>query len=176
MIEIDIESLYDGENILEFEAEDLQTVDFGTLQVVQTNSLQLTVTARGSYLYVTGANPIDLKFDCDRCAEEFGRRYRVELEYVFHLGDLGEGDTADVEVLDENEKKINFDPYYQESVQIAVPFLQLCSQKCKGLCAKCGTNLNEDGCDCSKSKPIDPRWEKLAEIARKMKEEEEKQK
>ncbi len=38
----------------------------------------------------------------------------------------------------------------------------LCS-KCKGLCPKCGINLNEDQCDCE-SEYVDPRFEKLKEL------------
>ena len=32
----------------------------------------------------------------------------------------------------------------------------LCSEDCKGLCSKCGKDLNEGDCDCPK-KEIDPR-------------------
>ena len=43
----------------------------------------------------------------------------------------------------------------------------LCSEDCKGLCPHCGTNLNDESCDCDKD-IIDPRWEKLAEIMKNM--------
>ena len=43
----------------------------------------------------------------------------------------------------------------------------LCSEDCRGLCMRCGINLNEQSCDCDKDN-IDPRWEKLAEIMKNM--------
>ncbi len=39
----------------------------------------------------------------------------------------------------------------------------LCSEDCKGLCPKCGKNLNEGSCDCADD-DIDPRWASLREI------------
>ena len=175
MIGIDIENLYEGENVLEFDSEDLKSIDFKDLKVERVNSLQLNISARNRYLYVTGTNNIKLKFDCDRCAEESTLDYKVELEYVFFVGDIGKGDTADVIIIDEDAKKIDLDPYYLESVQLAIPFIQLCDENCKGICVKCGANLNEIECACSKEKPIDSRWEKLADIARKMKDDEQQE-
>ena len=168
MIEIDIENLYEGENVIEYDSKDLESIDFKSLRVEKVNPLQLNVSARNRYLYITGTNDIRLKFDCDRCAEEVSRDYKVELEYVFFVGDMGKGDTADVIVIDEDAKKINLDSYYLESVQLAIPFIQLCDEDCKGICVKCGANLNEGECNCSKEKPIDSRWEQLVEIAKKM--------
>lgn len=39
----------------------------------------------------------------------------------------------------------------------------LCSEDCKGLCTKCGADLNLGECGCDND-DIDPRWAKLAEI------------
>lgn len=39
----------------------------------------------------------------------------------------------------------------------------LCKEDCKGLCPKCGRDLNIEECDCSDD-DIDPRWAALAEI------------
>lgn len=39
----------------------------------------------------------------------------------------------------------------------------LCKEDCKGLCPKCGQDLNLGECECS-DEEIDPRWAALAEI------------
>ena len=39
----------------------------------------------------------------------------------------------------------------------------LCSEDCKGLCPKCGKNLNEGDCGCDR-RVIDPRLAKLQEL------------
>lgn len=40
----------------------------------------------------------------------------------------------------------------------------LCKEDCKGLCPKCGQDLNISDCNCDKEEEIDPRWAALAEI------------
>ena len=44
--------------------------------------------------------------------------------------------------------------------ELDFPTKHLCKEDCKGLCPKCGKNLNLGDCDCRK-KDIDPRLEKL---------------
>ena len=46
---------------------------------------------------------------------------------------------------------------------LAVPMKKLCSEDCKGLCPKCGKNLNDGTCDCHEEK-MDPRWEPLQKL------------
>ena len=36
-------------------------------------------------------------------------------------------------------------------------YKDLCKEDCKGLCPKCGCDLNEKECSCT-TKEIDPRW------------------
>jgi len=43
----------------------------------------------------------------------------------------------------------------------------LCKEDCKGLCQKCGTDLNEGSCGCD-TEEIDPRWADLQKIMRNM--------
>ncbi len=47
---------------------------------------------------------------------------------------------------------------------IAIPMKPLCREDCVGLCPTCGCNLNNGPCNCP-SKPVDPRWSKLSELA-----------
>jgi len=44
---------------------------------------------------------------------------------------------------------------------------KLCKEDCKGLCPRCGKNLNEDNCICTE-KEIDPRWEPLEKLRNKL--------
>ena len=48
----------------------------------------------------------------------------------------------------------------REQVLLALPIRTICSEECKGLCPKCGGNLNTGSCDCADSVE-DPRWESL---------------
>jgi uncharacterized protein len=47
-------------------------------------------------------------------------------------------------------EKINLKDTIQEQVVMEFPLRALCKQDCKGLCPKCGADLNEDLCDCDR--------------------------
>ncbi|MBQ9986021.1 MAG: DUF177 domain-containing protein [Oscillospiraceae bacterium] len=98
---------------------------------------------------------------CDRCAKEFSRLVSVPFEacVVDHLDNEDEeddfivcdGDELDIEELAVSMFILGFDSK------------NLCSEDCKGLCQKCGANLNEQACSC-KEESIDPRLEILAQL------------
>jgi uncharacterized protein len=52
----------------------------------------------------------------------------------------------------------------RQNALLAIPMKPLCREDCAGLCQKCGQDLNEGQCDCTKPE-IDPRWSKLADLA-----------
>lgn len=51
---------------------------------------------------------------------------------------------------------IEFRDVLQEQVIMAIPMQPLCRADCQGLCARCGTNLNDGPCDCT-GEDVDPR-------------------
>jgi uncharacterized protein len=82
---------------------------------------------------------------CSDQRPETDRRVRDDEEYVyFHGSDL----RVDV-----------FEPVRQ-SVLLEVPLMPLCEEDCKGLCPRCGANLNETACRCAPPE-TDSRWEGL---------------
>ncbi|MGH7769034.1 MAG: YceD family protein, partial [Candidatus Binatia bacterium] len=54
------------------------------------------------------------------------------------------------------EEEIQLTPLVREQVLLALPTRPLCDENCRGLCPKCGVDLNENSCRCSSSKG-DPR-------------------
>ena len=59
--------------------------------------------------------------------------------------------------------EIDFRDVIQEQVIMAIPMQPLCREDCRGLCARCGANLNEGPCSCS-ANGIDPRLAILKNI------------
>ena len=51
----------------------------------------------------------------------------------------------------------------REQVLLAVPLKTVCQVDCKGLCPRCGQNLNEGSCTC-RSEQEDPRWYALRDL------------
>jgi uncharacterized protein len=56
----------------------------------------------------------------------------------------------------------------REQVLLAVPLKVVCSEDCKGLCPRCGQNLNQGACACSEP-GADERWTALKDLKDKLK-------
>ena len=112
-------------------------------------------------LVMTGSLHTTIHGVCDRCATDFDKYVEFPLdvvlvtelsneenedEWVFPL----EGDSADLEDIVRTVFVLNFDSKL------------LCKDDCKGLCCKCGTNLNHGPCNCQKE--LDPRFAALRQL------------
>ncbi|MDY0039943.1 MAG: DUF177 domain-containing protein, partial [Desulforhabdus sp.] len=53
-------------------------------------------------------------------------------------------------------ENIEIDQLIAEQIFLALPYKILCSETCKGLCVRCGANLNEEVCGCDRSTKESP--------------------
>jgi len=77
-----------------------------------------------------------------------------------------DNEKEDVVFIHPDTDKIDLDEYIRDYAVLAVPMKNLCSEDCKGLCSKCGKNLNEGTCNCNEEN-IDPRWESIQKLKTK---------
>jgi uncharacterized protein len=105
------------------------------------------------------------RFSCDRCVEEFERPLaaRINMLYVYDGDKTVERDTDEVHVIAPDTVIIDLTEDVRQMVELSVPLKLLCKEECKGLCPRCGTNLNRGSCAC-KDDAVDPRWEGLANL------------
>ena len=98
---------------------------------------------------------------CDRCGESTRRDWSRDFSHVLvrELGDEQDDDTY-VVVSDE---RLDLEELLREDILLELPSKYLCSPDCKGLCPKCGKNLNEGDCGCE-AEEIDPRLEVLKSL------------
>jgi DUF177 domain-containing protein len=78
----------------------------------------------------------------------------------------GEAASLVLETVDEEPysgKTIDVGPALREQILLAIPSAPLCDEACKGLCPRCGKDLNAGECGCEKS-TLDPRWAALKGI------------
>lgn len=107
-----------------------------------------------------------IEMECGRCLEPAA--YPVKTELVYTLvpseGRVGEEDPSrsdeDLNFGYFSNDVIELDPLVVEQVVLRVPIKPLCSDLCKGLCPRCGTNLNTGSCAC-RSETLDPRFSAL---------------
>lgn len=69
----------------------------------------------------------------------------------------------DVDVYPYDDDEIDLEPLLREQLILAVPYVPLCAEDCKGLCSRCGADLNKTPCDCD-THVVDPRLASLKDI------------
>ncbi|HJQ83417.1 MAG TPA: DUF177 domain-containing protein [Candidatus Binatia bacterium] len=106
---------------------------------------------------------------CARCLEEYP--FALDHPFVFVLTPRaaavgGARLSADDLALSFYEgEEIDLTPLVHEQVILALPTRPLCDEHCRGLCPRCGTNLNVASCDCPAAMP-DARLAALHALAR----------
>ena len=144
---------------------DLSDLCFGTCNPVS-EPVQADGVVRNTagVMVMTGTIATRIHGVCDRCASDFTQDVEIPIdvvlvtelsneenedEWVFPL----EGDSADLEDIVRTVFVLNMDSKL------------LCKPDCKGLCCRCGTNLNDGPCSCQKE--LDPRFAALKQLLEK---------
>ena len=97
---------------------------------------------------------------CDRCGTYTSESHSVTIEKSLATSlERQESDT----IIVVPDMRLDVDELVYSEVILNLPSKHLCKSDCRGLCQKCGKNLNEGDCDCEKSEP-DPRFDKLREL------------
>lgn len=116
----------------------------------------------------------EFEIACARCLEPVHRKLENQFDLLFRP--LGIDQTSSERAISAAETEIG---YYQESglvledvlreqVLLSLPARTLCREDCKGLCPRCGRDLNSEPCACD-SAPADQRWSALSELASRIK-------
>lgn len=127
----------------------------------------------GGTYYFHGEVKTTLDASCHRCLEPV--RYPLSGEFdvvVRRRGQVDEGDadaSGEFIMLAVGENEVSFDELINESVVVNIPMLIVCRDDCRGLCPRCGTNLNNESCSCDVES--DTRWDALRRLGSKNAEE-----
>jgi len=92
---------------------------------------------------------------CSRCLRVFYQEVATNFTELFSFHPAAD---EDIHLLVDNE--VDFNPYIEEAVNLALNPQPLCHEDCRGLCPQCGADLNETTCTCTQTR-TDPRLEIL---------------
>lgn len=107
-------------------------------------------------------------FECDRCGVEFSSFLQNNFQMVYLFGDSPEGNDSDnIVYLPLDKDRIHLNKELRDYAILSVPMKKLCKEDCKGLCYRCGKNLNYGSCRC-KAAEKDVRWQPLLELKNKV--------
>lgn len=103
---------------------------------------------------------------CDRCLKKLQKDVEsfVCCYFIKDLGNLEDYDDAMTEYFELKADGIDLSDIIISQVISDTNNKHLCSENCKGLCPKCGKDLNKGPCDCEQEREIDPRFEGLLNL------------
>jgi uncharacterized protein len=106
---------------------------------------------------------------CARCLDPVRHQLGGDFDLLFRpLGaDAGPPERSlgapDTEIGYYQEDGLVLEDVLREQVLLSLPARTLCRNDCKGLCPRCGRNLNTESCTCDEP-PADPRWSALSDL------------
>lgn len=118
-------------------------------------------SAGNGRFYFSGRLSGTVELECRKCLTEVTRDVSEDAHFLFApADDPTTEDDPDVFAYDPGAHQLDVRPAVREEWLLAVPAFVDCREDCKGLCLKCGANLNDGACECE---PVttDARWEPL---------------
>jgi uncharacterized protein len=126
------------------------------------------VSRKGEQVRLRGRIKAEVEVLCDRCLAATREPLEVEFEasYIPREAAAERGDNVelladDLEFAAYEGDAVDVDELVREQILLALPTRLLCREDCRGLCQKCGADLNAGECSCEQGE-IDPRWSALA--------------
>lgn len=139
---------------------DFSEYEFGGVYPFKTPvALKGEITNKAGIVSLCANADLTLTAVCDRCADDFSRRFSVPIEHIL-VSKLNNEDDDNFIVVE--NLKLDIERLTLEDIYLYLPSKLLCKDSCKGVCQACGANLNKTSCNCKK--PIDPRFEALLDM------------
>ena len=143
----------------------------GEYELTDSQPVKLHFTNTGDRtLTVEGSAQLALLIPCSRCLEPVKVPFSLDLARTFDMK-LSQRERA--EALEEQPYlqgyMLDVDQLVCDELLLNLPMKVLCREDCKGICNRCGANLNKTACDCDRSS-LDPRMSVIQDIFNQFKE------
>ena len=128
--------------------------------------VDLTVSAAPSgEVLAHGSIRARLHKECRRCLDPIDYRMDRDVTLVYAPVDaLSDNEDPEIRPLEPVGNDLDLSAAVREETILAAPLFLECREDCKGLCSRCGANLNETECNCVLEEP-DPRWDALRSLS-----------
>lgn len=119
-------------------------------------------------LLIQGETKVTIAIPCDRCLEDVDREFSIVIDKELDLT----GSNEEKSMEESNYMigtSLDVDQLIFGEILVSWPMKVLCREDCRGICKRCGANLNLTECQCQKTEP-DPRMAAIQDIFNKFKE------
>ena len=125
--------------------------------------VDITVKNVGGVLCLSGRGQCKVLVSCGRCGKPLTEDLELEIEesLLYEGSNVEINDDEDVIVF--SGYRFDIDEIVANDIFMNLPIRYLCKEDCKGVCPKCGKDLNEGDCGCDKQQ-TDPRFDALKKL------------
>lgn len=124
-------------------------------------------------LHVDGTIETTIRFRCSRCTKDFSKSLSTNFDLSYLPQPKWQDDDSEIELKYEDMGiafydgiALDVDLMALEQIELEMPMKFVCQENCKGLCYKCGADLNEGACLCS-NEEVDTRFSVLLEFKKR---------
>ena len=133
-----------------------------TIQNCPEIRLILENVGKGKVL-IKGKTDLEFILPCDRCLKPVKTLVDLDFEREVLAPELITDEDMKEDQHFVNDYELDLEVLLTEELQLSWPSKILCDEECKGICKKCGKNLNEGTCECDDFVP-DVRLANLMDI------------
>src|SRR5690606_6569426 len=113
-------------------------------------AVRLEVQQVGDDVLMRGRMIGAVGLECRRCLIPVTVEIDEAVSAVFRPDlDPAEAEEAEVYTFASQDRELDLAPAVREQAMLAVPKYAVCRDACRGLCPRCGVNLNEEECRCT---------------------------
>jgi len=127
------------------------------LELLRPVNVDLEISKGADHIRIQGSIKGVLQVACHRCLKPFPLPLDEPVD-VFLVEEQKVPEEEEVELEEEDleyeffdGEVIEVDELIAEQIFLALPFKVLCSETCRGLCPRCGANLNDEPCRCERN-------------------------
>ena len=143
----------------------------GEYPISNRDHVTVSITNMGQRkLRVEAVSKVTLDIPCARCLETVKSDIEIEISKDIDMSESG------AESREESGEKsyvegynLNVDELVYDEILLNLPMKVLCKPNCKGICNRCGMNLNYGECGCDRES-LDPRRSVIRDIFNNFKE------
>ena len=161
---IDINPILKGEKTkIEVEYDLSIGEDFDDIKF--SDSFQVNGFVKDMAGYITLVLEADVKYttNCARCLVPVSESKLIVFEKTVVSDNVELQNEDNDDYIIAKDGYIDVDETLIEQILLELPIKHLCKEDCKGLCPKCGADLNTSTCSCDTSDP-DPRFDVLRKL------------
>jgi uncharacterized protein len=133
---------------------------------VKDASLSVAIQKADDEYFCQGTVNATVTLTCSRCLAEFDSELSCKTDFIARSDKTLKAeknaipDDEDYVLMHGNDLRADVTDIVRQTMILSLGLKPLCSDDCKGLCPRCGANLNERSCTCRRPQ-IDERWSGL---------------